>query len=322
MSDITSVSDPLLTRHISAGTKPVVQEPGSPTDDPGASTKRAPLPLRVYTPEPLLRHPVRLVREMAVDIWSGRELAWRLFIRDLSASYRQTWFGYAWAFLPPLANALTFVFLHSQGLFETGATTVPYAAFAMIGTLLWQIFVDALNSPVTSLLQAKPMLTKINFPRESILIAGLGMVCFNFLIRLVLLGAVLLWFKVPITASILLFPVGVAALVTCGFAVGLAISPIGGLYADVSKALPMITSFWMLLTPVVYPAKETGLAGMLTAWNPVSPLIITTRQFLTGEVQQHLLPFALAFGGSLLIALCGLIAFRLTMPHVIARMGG
>jgi lipopolysaccharide transport system permease protein len=320
MSDI--VSDPLVARHISAGTKPVVQEPSEPPDDSRSSTKRAPLPLRVYTPEPPLRRPVRLIHEMALDIWSGRELAWRLFIRDLSASYRQTWLGYAWAFLPPLANALTFVFLHSQGLFEIGATKVPYAAFAMIGTLLWQVFVDALNSPVTSLLQAKPMLTKINFPRESILIAGLGMVLFNFLIRLVLLGAVLLWFKVPITASILLLPLGVAALIMCGFAVGLAISPIGALYTDVSKALPMITSFWMLLTPVVYPAKETGLAGMFAAWNPVSPLIITTRQFLTGEVQEHLLPFTLVFGGSLLIVLCGLIAFRLTMPHLIARMGG
>ena len=319
MSHTTSISDPHLGEGPSAATK---RPAGEPVDGSGASAERAPLPVRVYTPEPLLRHPVRLVHEMAVDIWSGRELAWRLFIRDLSASYRQTWFGYAWAFLPPLANALTFVFLHSQGLFQMGPTKLPYAAFAMIGTLLWQVFVDALNSHVTSLLQAKPMLTKINFPRESILIAGLGMVFFNFLIRLVLLGAVLLWFKVPITASILLFPLGVAALITCGFAVGLAISPIGGLYADVSKALPMITSFWMLLTPVVYPAKETGLAGTLTAWNPVSPLIITTRQFLTGEVQQHLLPFTLVFGGSLLIALCGLIAFRLTMPHLIARMGG
>ena len=320
MSDI--VSDSLVARHISAGTRLPVQGLSEPTDDSGAWTKRAPSPVRVYTPEPPLRHPVRLVTDMAVDIWSGRELAWRLFIRDLSASYRQTWFGYAWAFLPPLANALTFVFLRSQGLFEIGATKVPYAAFAMIGALLWQVFVDALNSPVTSLLQAKPMLTKINFPREAILIAGLGMVLFNFLIRLVLLGAVLLWFKVPITASILLFPLGVAALITCGFAVGLAISPIGVLYADVSKAFPIITGFWMLLTPVVYPAKETGLASTLAAWNPVSPLVITTRQFLTGELQQHLLPFTLVFGASLLLSLCGLIAFRLTIPHLIARMGG
>ena len=103
---------------------------------------------------------------MAVDIRSGRELARRLFVRDLSALYRQTRLGYAWAFLPPLANALTFVFLHSHGLFEIGATKLPYAAFAMIGTLLWQVFVDALNSPVTSLLQTKPMLTKINFPES------------------------------------------------------------------------------------------------------------------------------------------------------------
>ena len=39
---------------------------------------------------------------------------------------------------------------------------------------------DALNSPTASLLQAKPMLTKINFPREALLIAGLQMVLFNF----------------------------------------------------------------------------------------------------------------------------------------------
>jgi homopolymeric O-antigen transport system permease protein len=254
----------------------------------------------------------------------GPDASWRGAYSSATSAHHiaRRGFGYAWAFLPPLANALTFVFLQSQGLFAIGPTKVPYAAFAMIGTLLWQVFVDALNSPVTSLLQAKPMLTKINFPRESILIAGLGMVLFNFLIRLVLLGAILLWFKVPITASILLFPLGVAALITCGFAVGLAISPIGALYTDVSKALPMITSFWMLLTPVVYPAKETGLAGMFAAWNPVSPLIITTRQFLTAEVQQHLLPFALVFGGSLLITFCGLIAFRVTMPHLTARMGG
>ena len=68
--------------------------------------------------------------------------------------------------------------------------------------------------------------------------------------------------------------------------------------------------------------KGDGLAGALTTWNPLSPLIITTRQFLTGEPQEHLLPFAIVFGGSLMIGLCGLIAFRVTMPHVIARMGG
>lgn len=36
------------------------------------------LPIRIYTPEPILGHPIRLLREMFVDLWAGRELAWRL----------------------------------------------------------------------------------------------------------------------------------------------------------------------------------------------------------------------------------------------------
>jgi len=43
------------------------------------------LSVRVYSPEPLLGHPAKLVGTIAGDIWAGRELAWRLFIRDLSA---------------------------------------------------------------------------------------------------------------------------------------------------------------------------------------------------------------------------------------------
>ena len=72
--------------------------------------------IRVYSPEPLLGHPVVLVRSIARDLLAARELAWRLFVRDLSAQYRQTFLGYIWVFLPPLAASLTFIFLNSQGI--------------------------------------------------------------------------------------------------------------------------------------------------------------------------------------------------------------
>ena len=71
---------------------------------------------KVYTPEPLLRHPLVMLREIAQYVWAGRELAWRLFLRDLRAGYRQTFLGYIWAFLPPLVAAATFIFLQSQGI--------------------------------------------------------------------------------------------------------------------------------------------------------------------------------------------------------------
>lgn len=278
--------------------------------------------MRVYSPEPLLGHPVALVRNIVRDLHAGRELAWRLFVRDLSAQYRQTYFGYLWAFLPPLVASLTFIFLNSQGIVRIDTGGIPYPAFAMMGTLLWQVFVDAIQSPPVALASARPMLAKINFPRESILLGGLYMVVFNFLIRLLLVAAVMAWWRVVPSAGILFFPVAMAILLTTGFCIGLALTPIAGFYGDVQKALPMVTGFWMLLTPVVYPARTEGLAGILATWNPVSPLIVTARESLTGQDLTLLVPFTIIALCAIAATFIGLVAFRLAMPHLIARMGG
>ena len=106
------------------------------------------LPEVTYTPESLLRHPIKLARSMAHDLWASRELAWRLFVRNISAQYRQSLLGYLWAFLPPIFTTLIFVFLNSQKILNIGETGIPYPAYVMMGTLLWQGFVDALNSPI------------------------------------------------------------------------------------------------------------------------------------------------------------------------------
>ena len=280
------------------------------------------LPIRIYTPEPLLGHPVKMIWEMLTDLWAGRELAWRLFIRDVSAQYRQTFLGYIWAFLPPLVASMTFIFLNSQGIVQISGTSISYPAFAMIGTLLWQVFVDAMQSPSQAIAQAKPMLAKINFPREAIFMAGLYMVIFNFLIRLVLLAGVMLWWKIVPGPGLLLFVPAAAALVVCGMAVGMAIAPVGSLYGDVGRAIPIAAGFWMLLTPVLYPPRVTGLAGWLATWNPVSPLMVTARESLTGQPFSMLPAFFIMFGISAVVLVLGWITFRIAMPHLIARMGG
>jgi lipopolysaccharide transport system permease protein len=280
------------------------------------------LPIRIYTPEPILGHPLRLLREMFVDLWAGRELAWRLFVRDTRAQYRQTLLGYVWAFLPPLVASMTFIFLNSQGIISIKGTTIPYPAFAMIGTLLWQIFLDALQSPSGAIALAQPMLARINFPREAIIVAGLYKVVFNFLIRLVLLlGVMFLWRIVP-GAGLLLFLPATVALIICGTAIGMILVPIGSLYGDIGRAIPMGTQFWMLLTPVLYPARTTGLAGFLANWNPASPLITTARDSLTNQPLSMLPAFFAVFGISLVVLFLGWIAYRISMPHLVARMGG
>jgi lipopolysaccharide transport system permease protein len=286
---------------------------------PSAPTTRL---RRVYTPEPLLRHPLVMLREIAQDVLAGRGLAWRLFLRDLRAGYRQTFLGYIWAFLPPLVAAATFIFLQSQGITRIEVVGIPYAAFALMGTLLWQIFVDALTSPSTSFGAAKAMLVKINFPREAVLIGGLYMVLFNVVIRMALVAAVIVFWRIPVGPTLAFLPVAIAGLLAAGFALGLFITPISSLYGDAARAIPIVAGFWMLLTPVVYPPQMGGIAGWLATWNPVSPLIITARECLTAQSLSVLGPFFLVTAGSLLVILLGLIGFRIAMPHLIARMGG
>lgn len=263
-----------------------------------------------------------MLREIAQDVWVGRDLAWRLFLRDLRAGYRQTLLGYVWAFLPPLVAAATFIFLQSQGITRIEVVGIPYAAFALIGTLLWQIFVDALVSPSASFGAAKAMLVKINFPREAVLMGGLYMVMFNALIRLILIAAVVIYWRIPVGPSLAFLLFAILGLLAAGFAIGLFITPISSLYGDTARAIPIVAGFWMLLTPVVYPPQMEGTAGWLATWNPVSPLIMTARECLTAQSLSVLGPFCIVTVSSLLLILVGLIGFRIAMPHLIERMGG
>lgn len=106
------------------------------------------LPVTAYTPDSRLQHPARMLREMLSDLWAGRELAWRLAVRDISAQYRQAFLGLLWAFILPLANTLTWIFLQGSGVVRMGETALPYAVYVFTGTMLWAIFMEALNAPL------------------------------------------------------------------------------------------------------------------------------------------------------------------------------
>lgn len=281
----------------------------------------AELPLTVYTPQSPLRDPRQLVREMLRDLSAARELAWRLFVRDISAMYRQSVLGYVWAFLPPLVTALSFTFLNANGIIRVGETPVPYSAFVAVGTLLWQTFTDALNSPLRAVGAGRSLLAKINFPREALLLSGIAEVLFNFGVRSILLIPLFIYYHISVSPLLLLAPFAILGLLLLGLAIGLLITPVAMLYTDIGRGLGLVTGFWMLLTPVVYPAPQTGLGAWLARWNPVSPVLLTARDWLIGQSASHLAGFGLVAALALVVLLAAWVLYRLTMPILIERMG-
>jgi len=273
-----------------------------------------------YTSQSRLRHPLQLFREMWHDLLASRELAWQLLVRDIKAQYRQSFLGLFWAFIPPIATAIGLTLANNAQVISIGATDLPYPAYVMFSMALWQTFVEALNGPIQAVTKAKSMLAKINFPREALILSQIGQVGFNFAIKLILIVGLFIWYQIPVSWTVILAPVALVHLIALGTLFGLFLAPLGALYQDITRGLTFLTSAWLFLTPVIYPPPKTGLFGMVVNLNPVTPLLVTTRELATRATVSEPVAFwvasALAMGGLLLAWL----VYRLAMPFIVERM--
>lgn len=274
----------------------------------------------LYTPESVLRHPAQLLRDMKRDLGRSREVAWRLLRRDISAQYRQSIFGFAWAFLPPLAMGAALTFAARAQIINVGPTALPYTAYVILSTILWQTFVEALHAPLNAIAGAKPMLARINLPGEAFVLAKLGEVFFNFAIKLILVVAVFVWYRIDIGWPTLLAPLALVVLILFGTCIGLLLAPISGLYEDIGRGLPLVTALWLFLTPVMYPVPEGSAFATLVRLNPVTPLLVATRELATAATAVTFpITFLVITGLTLLGLGVAWIVFRLAMPFVVER---
>lgn len=274
----------------------------------------------IYSPDSRMRNPIGLFKEMLSSIKASRELAWRLTLRDISAQYRQSLLGYFWAFIPPLASTLVFVFLNDQGVIVTDDTTIPYAAYVLIGMVLWQTFVESVNAPLKVVTASKSTLAKINFPYEALIFSAIGQVLFGFAIKIIIIMGVFIAFQVPITWGLPLSLLVVLGLILLGISIGALITPMAVLFNDVSFGLMSGLTLWFFVTPVVYSTPNTYPISLLSTVNPVSPLLIAARDLATTGTTTNLLPLSIVLVATISSLLLIWVVFRVSIPILIERM--
>ena len=274
----------------------------------------------VYSPESQIKQPILMLRIMGRDLLASRELAWRLFIRDINAQYRQSALGFFWAIVPAIVTAWGFTFARNSGIVNIGDTDLPYPAYVMFSTTLWQTFIESLNAPIQAVSNAKAMLARINFPREAIILSQLGQVGFNFGIKLILIIGLFIWFKMPVTWNVVIAPVGLIHLIILGTAIGLYLAPIASLYQDISRFLGIATGLWLFLTPVVYPVPTEGTIATIVKFNPVTPLLVTTRELATTGLVSNPQGFWLLSIVAIVGLLLAWVFYRQAIPYVVERI--
>jgi lipopolysaccharide transport system permease protein len=284
-------------------------------------TETAELPVVVYSPESPLAHPVRLIKEICADLWRCRGLAWILFHRDLMAQYRQSYLGYLWIFAPVLTTVITWSFLTSQNIVQSFETDIPYPAYVFVGTVIWTAFSAALTQPLAAFTAGSTVFMKLKVAPEAFILAGFGKLAFDLAIRLLMLVLVCIVFKVPLAVTAPLVLVGITVAMLLGGAFGVLMIPIGSLYGDVSRIVGMVVAFGMYLTPVVYPVPAAGWSKTLFEWNPMTIVVLASRDWLSHGIGSHLSGMILISATSAFLFFFGILLLRIFLPHLVERMG-
>jgi lipopolysaccharide transport system permease protein len=274
---------------------------------------------RVYSPR-RNKSAFELFKEISKGFFEGNELAWRLFIRDLQASYRKSYLGVFWLFLPPLATAGVWIFLSNQRVVSIQATPMAYAGFTLCGTIMWSLFSEAINKPIQRYQNAMGMMSKLNFPREAIVLAVYDL-AFSLFLKITVLIPILWVLGYPPTWQFLPALLAIFGLAISGLSIGVLLSPVGLLYSDISKGLPIVLGFAMYLTPVIYPMRADGNLARMQAINPVTPFLEQARSLMGGyefTMQKELLVWSIIV---FVTTILGLAAIRIAMPAIVERSG-
>lgn len=277
------------------------------------------LEIRIYEKERTVKIGA-LLKASLKDIYQSRFLARQLAERDIKAQYRQSYLGILWAFIMPLATAFVWIFLNSSGTIKLSDTGVPYPVYAFTGTLIWSIIIAAINSPLQSTNAAKRILSKINFPKEALILSGIYKLLFDTFVKVILLILFVLFYGVGFQWSLLLFPIAILGALLFGTTLGLFMTPLGLLYKDISKLITFGMQFLMYVTPVVYAIPKTGIMKSVMTWNPISPIILTARDLVVGTTPEYLSYFLIVSAVCLPLFFIGLVLYRISIPIIVERL--
>lgn len=276
---------------------------------------------QTYTPDSELRHPARLIKSMASDMLGGRELAWRLFVRDTASQYRQSVLGYFWVILPPLTTSVVFILLNSANVLVSEDLGMSYPVYVLIGTVFFGLFTDGLSAPLRTVMASKSMLVKVRFPREALLLTAGAQTLLSFLIRVALLAICMVFLQADIAATLPLAIIPAAGLMLFGIMVGVLTVPLGALYQDITYGIVLITSALMLITPVAFAPPPSGALATVMHYNPLSPLVLCARDVIVTGDLSYLPATLLIMAICLVLFVIGWIMFRLAIPIVIEQLG-
>jgi lipopolysaccharide transport system permease protein len=188
------------------------------------------------------------------ELWRYRELLYLLAARDVRLRYKQTAFGVVWAVLQPLLPAAIFAVIF--GVFaKLPSNGSPYLLFVFTGTMIWNLFSQAISRAGNSLVGNSSLISKVYFPRMIVPLSSIGAVVFDFAVTSVLLVVLMCLYKTSPSLNLVFFPFFLLLALVTAVGMSLWLSALNVKYRDFMYAMPFFIQVWLYATPVVYASS-------------------------------------------------------------------
>ncbi|HRJ73757.1 MAG TPA: ABC transporter permease [Terrimicrobiaceae bacterium] len=261
------------------------------------------------------------MRRMFSDLRASLHTGLQLATRDIHGLYRQNILGFAWILLPPIVTTALWLGLSQAGIAVVRTDSgMPYPVFLTLGTLLWSLFTDALNTPRLQVAGNMGTLANISFPPESVIVSGIMQIILNFTVRLLLLIGVAAWFEYLPSLWSPALALAALYILLLGTALGVFLIPFTTIYKDIGQMLNLGIPLLMYTAPVVYGVPQQGLLRYLMLANPLTYAFNAARSCIDGVfVSTDLIALAALTPLAIAALLAAWAIFRITLPHLVER---
>jgi len=225
--------------------------------------------------------------ERVRELWRYRELFYYFAWRDIKVRYKQTTLGLLWAVIQPLVTMVVFTILFGK-LANIPTDGAPYPIFYLSALVPWVYVSSTIATASMSLISNADLMTKIYFPRTilpaSVALSGLV----DFAVASVFVFFFVLYYGLPISVNMLLWPALVIPLALLSLGVGMMLAALNVRYRDVKYVVPFGIQICLFVTPIIYPVSMVPQQyQFLVALNPLSSIINGFRHSLAPSMPMN-----------------------------------
>jgi len=215
-------------------------------------------------------------------VYNYRELVRNLTARDLKVRYRNSFLGFLWAWGNPILMTIVFTVV-----FQVVApnSISNYPLFILIGWLTWGFTQAGVTDGNLSILANSNLVKKVWFPRVVLPASSVFANAVNFLLALPLIFALVVFYRIPIEPSLLLyFPIIFASQLALVLGLAFFLSAANVFYRDTSVITTVLMTAWFFLTPVFYSVGQlTDNRRLVYYLNPMASIIEAYRSIFYGS---------------------------------------